>query len=123
MPRKNDVVIRAEARALHLEEPLEATGGKSGFHAFSDALAHLQKHARKRDVVRVEGVLTLGPDLRIPVTVTDRGRTLSLDLPTGRRHYAMSLDGAQRAVADWIREVEKGDSAALDLFEELLLRS
>lgn len=114
-------MIRAQARALTLEEPLEATGGQSGFPTLAQALAHLQTHARKRHVTRVAGTLALGAELRIPVELADRGKTLAVDLPSGRRRYAASVDGAQRAIADWIREVEKGDPEALDLFEKLLL--
>ncbi len=111
-----DLELSARVRALHTH------GATTAPPTLADVVVWLEKQARKKDVDWVEAVIALGGDLRVPVAVRERGKVVSVDFDDKRRRYALSVDGLQSAIADWIREQRAADPALLDLFEQLLLR-
>lgn len=108
-------MIEANVQALRL------VGCTARTSRLEEALEHLLRQARKKDVDTVLATLTFEGRLAMPVEVTDRGKTLVVDLPSGRRRYGLHLDGVHQALADWIRERHQADPALLDVYERLLL--
>lgn len=110
--------LSARVRALHLH----AAGAQTAPPTLAELVTWLERMGRKKDVEWVEAEIAVGGDLRVPVAVRERGKVVSVDFDDKRRRYALSVDGLQSAIADWIREQHGADPALLDLFEQLLLR-
>ena len=108
--------LSAHVRALHI------IGAEVQPPSLAEVVAWLERMGRKKDVDWVEAEIALSRDLRVPVAVRERGKVVSVDFDDKRRRYALSVDGLQSAIADWIREQRGADPALLDLFEQLLLR-
>ena len=115
----SELRLSAQARALHLRD------ASTTAPTLEELAAWLARMGKRREVDWVEAQLELGEGLRLPLAVSDRGRVFSVDFGAGktakRRRYALSVDGLQSAVADWIREEHNADPALLDLFERLLI--